>query len=86
VESSGYEPPQYSGGNEGETADWDASPEKPKRTFPGDGDDDDFVGRAAKLKQQEKDQKEREEKEAFKKAADEANGNFNSMRSLSIMC
>ncbi|KAK2777584.1 vesicle coat component [Emmonsiellopsis sp. PD_33] len=66
--TTGYEPPSY----EPEPADSEESDkEKPKKKSFMDDDDDDFAVREAAMKKAEKERKDREADEAFRKAAEE---------------
>ena len=67
-----YTPPSY----DPETRSSEQSPvqEKPKKSFMDNDEDEDLIARAAALAKQERDRKDRETDEAFRKAA-EADGN-----------
>ena len=82
--SNGYEPPSYNP----DVAENVESPveEKPKKkSFMDDDEDNEFEARAAALRKAEKERKDREAEEAFRRAA-EADGNSNPMPITILSC
>ena len=82
--SNGYEPPS----SNPDVADNVESPveEKPKKkSFMDDDEDNDFEARAAALRKVEKERKDREAEEAFRRAA-EADGNYTAIPVMISLC